>query len=237
MNVNDTAKVLAKAAAFDRRTIGDSEILVWHEAIGDLPLGDCLNAVTAHYRESADWLTPAHIRQFAQAADHKRRGQQRAAQLATATTPDGTTLAIEGAPRGPVRDRSPEVADLVRKTVESLPQPDALSRARARARQERGRPDKQLTQPAPKKTRKPPKDYPPPVDTDGRELEEVAAQARRYLRDGYDPVDVADLFAVSRKWCRKQAVYIEADPAKAAARLAADLRRQVRPSATDPTEE
>lgn len=211
MTPGDTARVLAKAAAFDSRSIGDTDVAVWHEILGHLELQDALAAVTAHYREQTRRAMPADIRQLAIAHRDRRK--------------EGQHLAL---PAGPtVRDRSPEVAALVQQVADNLPRPDLHERARARARQERGRPSKQLTQPPPKKSRKPPKDYPPPVDADGREIKEVAGQVRRYLRDGHDPADVADRFAVSRKWCRKQAALLGADPEAAAKALADDLHRQI----------
>jgi hypothetical protein len=63
MTPDETATVLAKAAAYDRRTVGRADVAAWHEALHDLDLADCLHAVTSHYQQpSPDWLMPGHIR-------------------------------------------------------------------------------------------------------------------------------------------------------------------------------
>jgi len=78
-------EVLAKAAAFDSRTVGEGDILAWAEAIGDLDIDDALAAVTRHYRDSADWLKPVHVRRHVQAIARERA---RTAITAAATAPD-----------------------------------------------------------------------------------------------------------------------------------------------------
>lgn len=64
MNLEETTAVLAKAAAFDQRTIGEADVLAWHEAIGDLYVDHALAAVTRHFRESDARLMPVHIRRI-----------------------------------------------------------------------------------------------------------------------------------------------------------------------------
>ncbi|MEO3860921.1 hypothetical protein [Acrocarpospora sp. B8E8] len=54
--------ILTCAAAYDRRTIGETDIAAWRLAIGDLPFADAQTAVVEHYTDSTDWLMPAHIR-------------------------------------------------------------------------------------------------------------------------------------------------------------------------------
>lgn len=72
MTPTDTAKVLAKIASYDRRTVGDTDILAWHEALNDLDARDALDAVTAHYRAETRWLMPADIRHHAETAANRR---------------------------------------------------------------------------------------------------------------------------------------------------------------------
>lgn len=62
MNAEETGRVLAKCASYDRRKTGDAETIAWFQAIGDLAYSDCIAAVIAHYRETTDWCMPAHIR-------------------------------------------------------------------------------------------------------------------------------------------------------------------------------
>lgn len=63
MTIDETVDVLTVAAAYDRRTIGQADAIAWHAAIGDLPFRDARQAVIDHYRESTDWLMPAHVRE------------------------------------------------------------------------------------------------------------------------------------------------------------------------------
>lgn len=62
MNIPETSALLAMVAASDRRTVGDIDVEVWHDALSDLPFGDCRDAVRAHIRSSREWLTPFDIR-------------------------------------------------------------------------------------------------------------------------------------------------------------------------------
>lgn len=71
MNITQVGEVLAKAAAYDRRTIGKADALAWYEALSDLDVDACLAAVAAHYRGSTEWLMPAHIRRHVDEARHK----------------------------------------------------------------------------------------------------------------------------------------------------------------------
>ena len=65
MKLAEVAVVLAKAAAYDRRTVGEADARAWHEVLGDVELVDALVAVARHYRDSTDWLMPAHLRRLA----------------------------------------------------------------------------------------------------------------------------------------------------------------------------
>lgn len=82
MTPSEVGQVLAKVAAFDRRTVGETDILAWLEAIGDLPLEDALAAVTRHYRESDQWLKPSHVRDQVTAIRNERASQRHSEALA-----------------------------------------------------------------------------------------------------------------------------------------------------------
>jgi hypothetical protein len=73
MNRSEIAKILALAAARDLRTVGDVDVLAWHEDIGDLDFADAREAVTRHYRESTDRLMPAHVRRLVKLVREERR--------------------------------------------------------------------------------------------------------------------------------------------------------------------
>lgn len=76
MNVQQTAAVLAKAAAVDNRDVGQAAVMAWHEIIGDLDLAECLEAVARHRRDSPGvYLEPGHVRRIAKVIrDENRKG-------------------------------------------------------------------------------------------------------------------------------------------------------------------
>lgn len=112
MNVDDTAKVLAKAAAFDRRTVGESDILAWHQAISDLDPLDALDAVTAHYQHETRWLMPADVRGHAEEASKRRAASKRQRLLGDAGWPDTTGTTAYGPA---TRDRKAQLDTALRK--------------------------------------------------------------------------------------------------------------------------
>ncbi|TFV32274.1 hypothetical protein E4K10_18075 [Streptomyces sp. T1317-0309] len=64
MTPADATELLALAAAFDRRTVGEADARAWAAALHAIPLdNDTREAVARHYSESSDWITPAHVRQ------------------------------------------------------------------------------------------------------------------------------------------------------------------------------
>lgn len=73
MTPADVARVLAKAAAFDQRTVGEADVMAWHEILAGYDLGDALAAVTRHYRESTDRIMPAQLRRLATLVRDERR--------------------------------------------------------------------------------------------------------------------------------------------------------------------
>ena len=62
MTLEEVIDLLADAAAFDRRNIGENDSVAWYAAIGDLPFADAQAAVIAHYRESREFIMPADVR-------------------------------------------------------------------------------------------------------------------------------------------------------------------------------
>lgn len=122
MSPLETARILAWAAAFDRRTIGEADVLAWCEALDGVSVDDALAAVTEHYRSSTGWLMPAHVRRHAEHLDHERRRLER-------ENFERAALAAEaGDPTR--RDRSPEVQALLDHLREQLGpgRPEALRR-------------------------------------------------------------------------------------------------------------
>lgn len=63
MTPAETAALLAFAAAFDRRTIGEADVLAWQTVLTDIHFEPAKQAVTAHYATETRWIMPADIRQ------------------------------------------------------------------------------------------------------------------------------------------------------------------------------
>jgi hypothetical protein len=123
MTPADTARVLAKAAAFDQRTIGAADVAAWHEAIGDLDAADALAAVTRHFQQTEQRIMPSHIRRLtAEIARERRKALREAAEL----------RALESEQTERRTDRSSEIAAFVQQIRDALPAGDQeLLRPRA----------------------------------------------------------------------------------------------------------
>ena len=66
MKPSEAAVVLATAAAFDRREVGELDAEAWHAAfaaagLADLALEDARAAVVAHYAQTRQWLMPSDV--------------------------------------------------------------------------------------------------------------------------------------------------------------------------------
>jgi len=72
MTLEQTIDILAVAAAFDRRTIGEGDAVAWHAALSDLSFIEARDAVIAHYRDRRDWIMPADVRQRVKAIRGRR---------------------------------------------------------------------------------------------------------------------------------------------------------------------
>jgi hypothetical protein len=117
MNPVDIASVLAKAAAFDQRTVGQADILAWHEALSDLEPADALAAVTRHYASSEQRIMPVHVRRHATELRRQRRELEREEQQQRA-------LAAYAADAGPLTDRAAEIRAFVGQVRGTLPDGD-----------------------------------------------------------------------------------------------------------------
>ena len=76
MTIEEVIDLLAVAAAFDQRTIGEADAVAWHAAIGDLDFADARAAVIGHYRESRDRVMPADVFKRVKAARRDRLARE-----------------------------------------------------------------------------------------------------------------------------------------------------------------
>ena len=61
MNRNETADLLAVAAAYDKRTVGEHDVTAWHLALREYTAEEATQAVVAHAKESSEYLKVFHI--------------------------------------------------------------------------------------------------------------------------------------------------------------------------------
>jgi hypothetical protein len=116
MRPEETATVLAKCAAVDRRTVGRADVLAWHEIIGHFELGVGLEAVRRWYTNHREWIMPSDVVELGNEIIRERRKAERERR-------EAQQLAIEQAE--PSRhDRSDDVAELVSRMRTMLPDGD-----------------------------------------------------------------------------------------------------------------
>jgi hypothetical protein len=194
MTREEVVDVLTKCAAFDQRTVGELDVMAWHEILGRVDLADALEAVRRHYTDSSDRAMPADILKLSRIArDERTRLETRAAPLALPGRFETDDIRDERLKRG------------IAQVVAALPPVDNSERihqlAVRRARQEHGKPERVVTRKTGGK-RKPG----PPATT------EIATLARRYLADGYEPADVAERFGIAKGWCSRTANELRTQP-------------------------
>lgn len=125
MNMSEIATLLAMVAAFDRRTVGEADVVAWHEAIGDLRLEDARSAVVAHFRTSRDWLMPLDVRTAVTAMrrDRLERDMPTDPPDADPNDPAAYIAALRDQRRrvGDGTERPRPVAELIAGTVKRMP--------------------------------------------------------------------------------------------------------------------
>jgi hypothetical protein len=57
----ETARLLTLIAAYDRRTLGESDVLAWHPLVERYSFDECADAVRAHFASSTSYLMPVHV--------------------------------------------------------------------------------------------------------------------------------------------------------------------------------
>jgi len=122
MTLTDVARLLAYIRTLDNRTIDEATVQAWHDVIGDLKFEDCIEGVRRHFRNSTDYLRPGHVAAYAIAERDHRIGRARLA--ASALKELGERAEGINVDRGPVENRSAEIAALVAQVREVLPKGD-----------------------------------------------------------------------------------------------------------------
>ncbi len=100
MTSAEASSVLALAAVYDQRTVGEADVRGWADALGGVAVGDALEAVKAHYRARRDRVMPADVLVLARSARQDRAMRQLPPAVVPATfdavgVPVGVGLARE----------------------------------------------------------------------------------------------------------------------------------------------
>lgn len=79
---DEVARILAKCAAYDQRTVGEGDIRAWHEALNvaepPIEIEDALISVARFYAERTEGrIRPAHVIEASHAMDLDRRQRAR----------------------------------------------------------------------------------------------------------------------------------------------------------------
>lgn len=61
MNRSETAVLLGIAAAYDQRTVGESDVMAWQELLGDVRAADAVQAVKDHYSTETRRVMPVDV--------------------------------------------------------------------------------------------------------------------------------------------------------------------------------
>lgn len=120
MTPADATELLMLAAAFDRRTVGETDARAWAAALNNIPLDDDARAsVARHFAESTEWFTPAHLRSI--------RHRIRAERLGDTPPPYDPPAALETGAEY-VANRRRQLADIA---AGQIPRPSAALPAAA----------------------------------------------------------------------------------------------------------
>ena len=85
----DTADVLTAIASYDLRTVGESDVIAWHAAIGELPKALALEAVVIHHKTSTERIKPAHVIGIAKGIRRDRAERENADNVIRGAFEDG----------------------------------------------------------------------------------------------------------------------------------------------------
>lgn len=61
MNRSEVAILLGVAAAYDQRTVGEADVVAWHELLGDQSAADAVQAVKNHYATETRRVMPVDV--------------------------------------------------------------------------------------------------------------------------------------------------------------------------------
>lgn len=95
MTKREMAMLLARVADLDRRTLSDTIVETWHEAIGHLDYAIAVRALRIVARESVEIIKPAHIVKASRLARVEIERETRRAERQRALTAERKPREIE----------------------------------------------------------------------------------------------------------------------------------------------
>lgn len=125
MNLSETADLLTAMSAFDRRTIGDGDVIAWQAVLSDASFEDCVEAVKRYYAEQTEWMMPAHVRHLVRDILREREAMARATGWAPGQAGVPKDQALPEVPTGErlaLSDLPAAVADLISRVRADLPE-------------------------------------------------------------------------------------------------------------------
>lgn len=98
MDAQEARTLLDLARMLDNK-IGepdDVRAMMWAEVLPDVVLGDAVNAVKLHYRESVDTIMPAHVRSLVKRLRSAQEAERRSVEARTPRVDERPVLSDEG---------------------------------------------------------------------------------------------------------------------------------------------
>lgn len=87
MTREEVAFLLGIIATFDRRTVGEAEVISWHQLLERHQIGDAVEAVRRHFKHSDKFLMPVHLIEGMKAVRADRHEQTRHAEISGRPAP------------------------------------------------------------------------------------------------------------------------------------------------------
>ena len=75
MNLEETSQLLIIASAYDNRNVTAEQITAWHDALHDIDYTYAAEGVKMHFKISAEYLKPAHVRANAKTIANEKQAR------------------------------------------------------------------------------------------------------------------------------------------------------------------
>lgn len=99
MNKVEVAKLLTRASAIDNRIVTEEKVEAWFEVLARVPYEYAVAAVNDHFKESTEYLLPAHIVAGARRAQDRKQREDRIKQITDPSSERNKMLAIAASER------------------------------------------------------------------------------------------------------------------------------------------